>query len=45
MKKLLKLILEAINKAGYKVGTDIAIALDPAASEFFIKEKNAYHLI
>ena len=37
-------ILEAINKTGYKVGTDIAIALDPAASEFFIKEKNAYHL-
>jgi enolase len=40
----IEVILEAINKTGYKVGTDIAIALDPAASEFFIKEKNAYHL-
>jgi len=31
----LKLILEAIQQAGYKPGDDIAIALDPAASEFF----------
>ncbi len=28
-------ILEAIVKAGYKPGADIAIALDPAASEFY----------
>jgi enolase len=28
-------ILEAIKTAGYKPGKDIAIALDPAASEFF----------
>ena len=28
-------ILEAIDKAGYKAGEDIMIALDPAASEFF----------
>ncbi len=40
----IEVILEAINKAGYKAGTEIGIALDPAASEFFIKEKNAYHL-
>lgn len=40
----IEVILEAIGKTGYKVGDDIAIALDPAASEFFIKEKNAYHL-
>lgn len=40
----IEVILEAIEKAGYKVGEEIAIALDPAASEFFIKEKNAYHL-
>ncbi len=40
----IEVILEAINKTGYKVGTEIGIALDPAASEFFIKEKNAYHL-
>ena len=29
-----EIILEAIEKAGYKPGEDIAIALDPAASEF-----------
>jgi enolase len=28
-------ILEAISKAGYRVGTDILLALDPAASEFY----------
>jgi enolase len=31
----LKLIVDAISKAGYKAGGDVAIALDPAASEFF----------
>ncbi len=30
----LKLLVEAIEKAGYEPGKDIAIALDPAASEF-----------
>lgn len=29
------MILEAIAKAGYRPGSDIALALDPAASEFF----------
>jgi enolase len=31
----LKLIVDAIQKAGYKPGDDVAIALDPASSEFF----------
>ena len=31
----LDLLVEAIEKAGYTVGTDIALALDVAASEFF----------
>jgi enolase len=31
----LKLIVEAIQKAGYQPGKDVAIALDPAASEFY----------
>jgi enolase len=31
----LKLIVEAILKAGYEPGKDVAIALDPAASEFY----------
>ena len=38
----IEVILEAINKAGFKPGTDIALALDPASSEFFSKEKNVY---
>jgi enolase len=37
-----ELILEAIDKAGYKPGEDIALALDPAASEFYDKETNRY---
>ncbi|TMC54722.1 MAG: phosphopyruvate hydratase [Chloroflexi bacterium] len=31
----LKLIVDAIQKAGYQPGKDVAIALDPAASEFY----------
>jgi enolase len=30
-----ELLLEAINAAGYRPGSDVAIALDPAASEFY----------
>lgn len=33
----IEVVLEAINAAGYKPGEQIAIALDPAASEFFDK--------
>lgn len=40
----LKVIIEAIEKAGYRPGEDIFIALDPASSEYFIKEENVYHL-
>jgi enolase len=36
------LILQAIELAGYKAGEDIAIALDPASSEFFDPEKQKY---
>jgi enolase len=32
----------AVEKAGYKFGEEIFVALDPAASEFFDKEQNAY---
>ena len=38
----IEVLLEAIEKAGYAPGEQIAIALDPAASEFF--EDGAYHL-
>ena len=37
----LGLITEAIEKAGYKPGEEIALALDPAASEFY--EEGKYH--
>ncbi|MFI5299563.1 MAG: phosphopyruvate hydratase [Polyangiales bacterium] len=35
-------VLAAIETAGYKPGTDVAIALDCAASEFFDKKTGAY---
>jgi len=37
-----ELILQAIELAGYKPGEDIALALDPAASEFYDKERGLY---
>lgn len=39
----LEVVLTAIEKAGYKPGDDIFIALDAAASEFYNKEKKLYH--
>jgi enolase len=38
----IEVILEAIEKAGYKAGKQIFIALDPAASEFFDTGKKKY---
>jgi len=35
----IEVIIEAISKAGYKPGGDVAIALDPASSEFFQEDK------
>jgi enolase len=40
----IKMILKAIEKAGYKPGEDIYIALDPASSEYYLPEENVYHL-
>lgn len=37
-------ILQAIEKAGYRPGEDVFIALDAAASEFYVPEENVYHL-
>ena len=39
-----EVILEAIEKAGYKAGEQVAIALDPAASELFDEETRTYNL-
>ncbi|HNW99434.1 MAG TPA: phosphopyruvate hydratase [Bacteroidales bacterium] len=37
-------IIQAIEAAKYKPGKDIYIALDPAASEYFIPEEKVYHM-
>ncbi len=38
----IEVILEAIVKAGYKPGEQISISLDPAASEFYDRDKSKY---
>ncbi len=38
----LEVIAQAVEKAGYKLGEDIFIALDVASSEFYDKEKGKY---
>jgi len=40
----IQVILQAIEKAGYKPGEDFHICLDPAASEFFDTDKKLYVL-
>ena len=39
-----EVILEAVDKAGYKAGEQVAIALDPAASEFYEEDTGLYNL-
>jgi len=39
-----KIILQAVEAAGYKAGEDVQISLDVAASEFFNKETGEYEL-
>jgi enolase len=38
----LEAIAAAVEKAGYSLGEEIFIALDPASSEFYDREQNAY---
>ncbi|MFW6096226.1 MAG: phosphopyruvate hydratase [Bacteroidota bacterium] len=40
----IEIVLKAIEEAGYRPGEDIYIALDPAASEFYHKDKGVYLL-
>lgn len=40
----IKMVMEAIEKAGYKPGVDIWIALDPASSEYYNSKEKVYHL-
>lgn len=39
----IEVVIEAIEKAGFKPGQDIYIALDAAASEFYDKKRKVYH--
>ncbi len=39
-----EVILEAIEKAGYLAGEQVALALDPAATELYEAEEGVYHL-
>ena len=41
-REALELIVEAIKKAGYKPGHDVALAMDVASSEFFDNETKTY---
>src|SRR4051812_1465787 len=38
----LEVLMEAIDKAGYKPGEQLALALDPATTEFYEKNKKKY---
>jgi enolase len=40
----LALMVEAVEKAGYKLGDDICFAMDPASSEFYDEKKGKYVL-
>lgn len=42
-KEVLEVICEAVQASGYRMGTDIAIALDAASSELYSEEKQAYY--
>lgn len=39
----IEIVLQAIEKAGYRPGEDIFIAMDAAASEFWNEEEKVYH--
>lgn len=39
----IKAVMQAIEKAGYKAGEDVYIAMDAASSEFYNAEEKVYH--
>ena len=43
-KEAIEVVLMAMEKAGYRPGEDVFIAMDPASSEYYIKEEGVYHL-
>ena len=40
----IQVVLQAIEKAGYRPGEDVFIGLDPASSEYYIPKENVYQL-
>lgn len=40
----IQVVMQAIERAGYRPGEDVYIALDPASSEYYVAEENVYHL-
>ena len=40
----LQIVVEAVEKAGYRMGPDIRIALDPASTEFYDAKRGVYKL-
>jgi enolase len=44
-REAVELVLQAVEAAGYKAGTDVFIALDVAASEFWDEDAKAYVLV
>lgn len=40
----IQVVLQAIEKAGYRPGEDVFIALDPASSEYYLPEEKMYQL-
>ena len=43
-KEAIEVVLMAMEKAGYRPGEDVFISMDPASSEYYIKEEGVYHL-
>ena len=43
-KEAIEIVLQSIEKAGYRPGEDIMIAMDAAASEFYLEDEKVYHL-
>jgi enolase len=39
----IEIVLKAIEAAGYRPGEDVMIAMDAAASEFYLEEEGVYH--
>lgn len=42
-KEAIEIVLQAIESAGYKPGVDMMIAMDAAASEFYLEDEKVYH--